>query len=1212
MTFAQPQGGISTSQTRAVLATATPVRRRRHGSAVSRAALLGMLGLLVGASPAAAIVITGGPSYSPGGGWSCTGAVPGNEKLAGGATWTCSGTAGAFSNLYIGINNATTLPFGEKMNVPPPYTAEPSGNEMFIWSADGATFIRYTGQTTINTYGTVDTRVTLTFSGAGSVVSDATTQALVGPNIRGSAGPNTPPGVHSLWRIAPTVNSMTVNILIEASDVGVGNWTPARTFFGTTTAHRRGTDADDIEKSHVDIAFYTSTCGDSTVDTNFGAEACDQGAGNGTPGSCCTSTCAIRAAGEQCRASAGICDLAEACDGVNPTCPADVFEPASTVCRASGGVCDVAENCTGSAAACPGDAKVLAGTTCRAAADVCDAAEACDGVNDACPADVFEPASTVCRASGGVCDVAENCTGSSPACPGDAKVASGTTCRASAGVCDVAEACDGVSDTCPADVFEPGTTQCRASAGECDPAESCTGAGPDCPADARDPAGTACSTDGNPCTLDQCNGTSPACQHPAGNAGTVCRTGSGDVCDPDEVCDGINTTCPADVILPPTFFCRPAVDECDEAEGCGMLPGQPCPPDQKKAAGSLCTSDGNVCTLDQCNGVSDACQHPAGNAGAVCRASAGVCDVDETCDGTSTACPADALEPATTVCRASAGECDVAESCTGSTADCPSDAKTPAGTACTDDGSVCSLDECDGTSDDCQHPAGNAGTECRAAAGVCDVAEACDGVSDACPPDGFEPATTECRPAAGVCDVAETCTGSSAACPANSVSGAFVVCRASGGECDPAENCDAGTVTCPADAKDPANTPCTSDGSVCTLDVCDGVGDLCTHPAGNAGTECRAAAGVCDIAESCDGSSTTCPADTRQPSGFTCRAAAGVCDVAESCDGSSATCPADALQPIGVVCRAAGGTCDVAEVCTGLLATCPPDVVAPDGTPCNDTDVCTAPDTCQSGECTGTPDPTLCTTTTTSSTTTTIAGPSTTTITSTTSSSTTSTTELNHFQCYEIRKARVTAGPVTVEDQFHSATGVMLSTPNRLCAPTNKMGEDPTAPTDPGHLKAWRDKHTTTKVVNQTIVNQFGTLQLDVSRADFLFVPTSKDLSAPPSPLAPPTPDHFQCYKVRKSRGAAKFVRINGVTGEDQFGPYSLDLLRPRYLCAPANKNNEDPTAPSHTGHLLCYKARNNSGPFLRRTVFTNDQFGPQNTELLRRVELCVPSLKNP
>src|SRR5207249_1661486 len=92
------------------------------------------------------------------------------------------------------------------------------------------------------------------------------------------------------------------------------------------------------------------------------------------------------------------------------------------------------------------------------------------------------------------------------------------------------------------------------------------------------------------------------------------------------------------------------------------------------AAGAPCTDDGNVCTVDQCDGTSAACQHTPGNAGTTCRPSAGVCDPAETCTGSSAACPADAFESSSTVCRASAGPCDVAENCTGSAAACPADA----------------------------------------------------------------------------------------------------------------------------------------------------------------------------------------------------------------------------------------------------------------------------------------------------------------------------------------------------------------------------------------------------------------------------------------------------------------------------------------------------------------------------------------------------------
>ncbi|MBM4246313.1 MAG: hypothetical protein FJ148_21355 [Deltaproteobacteria bacterium] len=137
-------------------------------------------------------------------------------------------------------------------------------------------------------------------------------------------------------------------------------------------------------------------------------------------------------------------------------------------------------------------------------------------------------------------------------------------------------------------------------------------------------------------------------------------------------------------------------------------------------AGGACASDGNVCTVDACDG-SGACGHAAGNAGTLCRAASGVCDVAETCDGASPTCPTN-----------------------GFAAD---------GTACPADTNPCTRDQCDG-SGTCAHPPGNAGTVCRAASGACDVAETCDGVSSGCPADDGLPDGD----ADGTCDALDACT----------------------------------------------------------------------------------------------------------------------------------------------------------------------------------------------------------------------------------------------------------------------------------------------------------------------------------------------------------------------------------------------------------------------------------------------------------------------
>src|SRR5437867_8090043 len=116
----------------------------------------------------------------------------------------------------------------------------------------------------------------------------------------------------------------------------------------------------------------------------------------------------------------------------------------------------------------------------------------------------------------------------------------------------------------------------------------------------------------------------------------MCRVGSGDLCATVVACTTLFRCCPTDVFESSSYVCRAAGGECDVAENCPGTAGGACPADTKKTSGTACTSDGNPCTLDQCNGASVTCQHPAGNAGATCRAGSGdVCDPDERRTGAS-------------------------------------------------------------------------------------------------------------------------------------------------------------------------------------------------------------------------------------------------------------------------------------------------------------------------------------------------------------------------------------------------------------------------------------------------------------------------------------------------------------------------------------------------------------------------------------------------
>jgi hypothetical protein len=165
---------------------------------------------------------------------------------------------------------------------------------------------------------------------------------------------------------------------------------------------------------------------------------------------------------------------------------------------------------------------------------------------------------------------------------------------------------------------------------------------------------------------------------------------------------------------------------------------------------------------------------------------------------------------------------------------------------------------------------------------------------------------------------------------------AGTVCRAAAGACDTAETCDGTAAACPGDTLKAAGTVCRAAAGPCDVaETCSGGSAACpVDTFVAAGTICRAAAGSCDVAEACTGTAAACPGDGFVAAGTVCRASTGACDPAETCSGSVAACPADALSAAGTVCRAAAGPCDTAETCTGAATACPGDTLKAAGTVC--------------------------------------------------------------------------------------------------------------------------------------------------------------------------------------------------------------------------------------------------------------------------------------
>jgi hypothetical protein len=87
-----------------------------------------------------------------------------------------------------------------------------------------------------------------------------------------------------------------------------------------------------------------------------------------------------------------------------------------------------------------------------------------------------------------------------------------------------------------------------------------------------------------------------------------------------------------------------------------------------------------------------------------------------------------------------------------------------------------------------------------------------------------------------------------------------------------------------------------------------------------------------------------------------------------------------------------------------------------------------------------------------------------------------------------------------------------------------------------------------------------------------------------------------------------------GVALLDQFGGSIVEVKKPTYLCNPVDKNGEDPSAPGHPDHPMCYQIKQKDPvKFAKLTgIFVNNQFGPETGDVKKPALLCVPALTTP
>jgi hypothetical protein len=111
-------------------------------------------------------------------------------------------------------------------------------------------------------------------------------------------------------------------------------------------------------------------------------------------------------------------------------------------------------------------------------------------------------------------------------------------------------------------------------------------------------------------------------------------------------------------------------------------------------------------------------------------------------------------------------------------------------------------------------------------------------------------------------------------------------------------------------------------------------------------------------------------------------------------------------------------------------------------------------------------------------------------------------------------------------------------------------------------------------------------------------------------PASTPTPrpplDHFQCYQMPRRPFAVQRVSLT-----DVFGSSTVDVIRPKRLCNPADKNDEDSQAPNDPGHLTGYSIRQTTPGSTHVNVQVTNQFGTVTVELASADMLLVPAAKS-
>ncbi|MCC6766538.1 MAG: hypothetical protein IT293_17895 [Deltaproteobacteria bacterium] len=156
-----------------------------------------------------------------------------------------------------------------------------------------------------------------------------------------------------------------------------------------------------------------------------------------------------------------------------------------------------------------------------------------------------------------------------------------------------------------------------------------------------------------------------------------------------------------------------------------------------------------------------------------------------------------------------------------------------------------------------------------------------------------------------------------------------------------------------------------------------------------------------------------------------------------------------------------------------------------------------------------------------------------------------------------------------------------------------------------GHFQCYEIHRPAFDRAGVSLVDALGPSIVTIKRAKRICAPADKNGEDPTAPL---DPEHFTYYTLKQT---TPFTKVKGVTVDNQFGSYGMALTKPDRLLVPTAKSLTDPAAPltRPVDHYKCYKVAGAKTKVPGLVV--TDQFGTIVVDVKQPLHLCLPAVKN-